>query len=147
MLRRDEQLPFVRRVLEVRPRVAREVPEDVLLEVCLRVRRIHPAQAVEARQERPRRVGGSMVDAAVPSATGALVRPVGGDAVDELAERAHSGLAECHVDPSYKKRETTGAPALSAPAGPRDRCPTRRRAARAAVRATGSNATARATSR
>src|SRR5438067_1086222 len=49
MLRRDEELPVVvrARIVEMRTRVADEVPEDVLLEIDFGVRRFDPTEFVQ----------------------------------------------------------------------------------------------------
>src|SRR4051812_4756377 len=88
----------------MRPRIACEVAEDVLLQSRLRVRRLHAAKPVEAREQRARGVSRTVVDAGVATPAGGGVRPLRCHTVDELAEGANVGLTDAHAAVGYKNR-------------------------------------------
>jgi hypothetical protein len=103
MLCRDEELPLIGRMLEMRARVSREVPEDVLLERRLGVRRIHSTKTVEAREQRATCVRGPMIHAAVASPTGGRIRLIRSQPVDQLAERANRHFVDAHAASDLQK--------------------------------------------
>jgi hypothetical protein len=97
MLRRDEHFPFVyRRVHEVGPGVADEVPQDVLLQIGLAVRSSGPAQLVQAGEKRPADIAIAAIHTAVPPATGSGVRLGRSDLIDEVSQAVHDNFGNRH---------------------------------------------------
>ena len=97
MLRRNQDLPFVYgRGSQVRPGVADEVPEDVLLQVGLRVGRIDAAQRVQAGVQRPGGIRGAAVHHLAPPPAGRRVGVGWGDLRDQLAQALDDDGSDAH---------------------------------------------------
>jgi hypothetical protein len=90
MLRGHQEFPFVARPpRQARPRIEDKVPEDALLQLDLRVRRVDAAELIEAGQQGAARVTLAAIDAAIPPAPRNWIGLLRGQSVNQLAE---SGL-------------------------------------------------------
>jgi hypothetical protein len=90
-----QHLPLIlRRVAEVGTGVADEVPQDVLLQLGLAVRRV--PQLVETGQERPGGILIAPVHPAVPPPPGPGIRLGRSDLIDQVAQTADDDFGDGH---------------------------------------------------
>ena len=87
---------FTGGLLKVRPGIADEAPEDVLLELRLGVRASGAAELIQAGEERPGGVGRPAIDAAAPPPAGGRIRLGGRGLGDQVAQRSHDDFANRH---------------------------------------------------
>jgi hypothetical protein len=93
----NQHLPVVlRRVGEVGTGVADEVPQDMLLQLRLAVRRACPTELVETGEERPGRILIAPVNSTVAPPARPGIRLGRSDLIDEIAEAPDDDFGDWH---------------------------------------------------